>query len=155
MDLTLEDWSQVHMPRISKGVGYADAVFRHAQTSSEFFGAQIAWNGNGWTLRFRDGSKFYFPEAYYSKNYAQGAATEMVDAQGHRIQLKRSRVGNLEELISPSGHRITFKYDVADRIVEADEDAGYTRKYSYDHGGHLDTVFDGAHVFTGSNTSVS
>jgi YD repeat-containing protein len=147
MDLNLEDWSQVHMPRISKGVGYADAVFRHAQTSSEFFGAQVAWNGNGWTLSFRDGRKFYFPEAYYSKNYAQGAATEMVDAQGHRIQLKRSRAGDLEELISPSGHRITFKYDVADRIVEADDDAGYTRKYSYDHGGHLDTVFDGAHVY--------
>jgi hypothetical protein len=25
--------------------------------------------------------------------------------------------------------------------------AGSTSKYSYDHGGHLDTVFDGTHVF--------
>jgi Domain of unknown function (DUF6531) len=146
MNLNLEDWYQVHMPRISKGTGYADAVFRHAQTSSEFYGAQIAWNGNGWTLSFRDGRKFYFPEAYYSKNYAQGAANEMADAGGHRIQLKRSKVRNLEELISPSAYRITFKYDVADRIVEADDGVGHIRKYSYDHGGHLDTVSDGTHV---------
>lgn len=146
MDLNLEDWYQVHMPRISKGTGYADAVFRHALTSSEFYGAQVAWNGNGWTLNFLDGRKFYFPEAYYSKNYAQGAATEMVDAEGHRIQLKRSKVRNLDELISPSGYKITFKYDLTDRIVEADDGAGHIRKYSYDHGGHLDTVSDGAHV---------
>ena len=145
MDLNLEDFYQVHMPRISKGTGYADAVFRHDQTSSEFYGAQITWNGNGWTLSFRDGRKFYFPEAYYSKNYAQGAATEM-DAEGSRIQIKRSKVRNLEELISPSGHRITFKYDLADRIVEADDSAGNIRKYSYDQGGHLDTVSDGTHV---------
>jgi YD repeat-containing protein len=145
MDLNLEDFYQVHMPRISKGTGYADAVFRHDQTSSEFYAAQIAWNGNGWTLSFRDGRKFHFPEAYYSKNYAQGAATEM-DAEGSRIQLKRSKVRNLEELISPSGHRMTFKYDLADRIVEADDSAGNIRKYSYDQGGHLDTVSDGTHV---------
>jgi YD repeat-containing protein len=69
-----------------------------------------------------------------------------MDAEGSRIQIKRSKVRNLEELISPSGHRITFKYDLADRIVEADDSAGNIRKYSYDQGGHLDTVSDGTHV---------
>jgi YD repeat-containing protein len=146
MDLNLEDFYHVHMRRISKGTGYADAVFRHEETASEFYGAQVAWNGNGWTLRFRDGRKFYFPEAYFSKNYAQGAATEMVDAEGHRIQLKRSKVRNLEELISPNGHRIRFQYDRADRIVEAEDDAGHVREYSYDSGGHLETVSDGSHI---------
>lgn len=145
-DLNLEDGYEVHMPRISKGTGYADAVFRHIETSSEFYGAQDAWNGNGWTLTFRDGRKFYFPEAYYAKNFAQGAATEMVDAEGHRTELKRNKVRNLEELISPAGRTITFKYDPADRIVEAGDDAKDIRKYSYDRGGHLDTVSDGAHV---------
>jgi YD repeat-containing protein len=146
MSLNLEDGYQVYMPRISKGTGFADAVFRHDRTSSEFYGAQVAWNGNGWTMMFLDGRKIYFPEAYYAKNFAQGAATEMVDAEGHRIQLKRDKVRNLEELISPSGHKITFKYDVADRIVEAQDDAGDFRKYSYDQSGHLDTVSDGSHI---------
>ena len=145
-DLNLEDGYQVHMPRISKGESYENAVFRHAETSSEFFGAQDAWNGNSWTFTFRDGRKFHFPEAYYAKSLAQGAATEMDDASGHRIQLKRDKVRNLQQLISPSGHTITFQYDSSDRIIEAADDAGHIRKYSYDHGGHVDIVSDGTHV---------
>jgi len=145
-DLNLEDFYQVHMPRISKGTSFADAVFRHGETSSEFYGAQDAWNGNGWTFTFRDGRKIYFPEAYMAHNYAQGAATEIDDAQRHRIQLKRSKVRNLEQLISPAGHTITFKYDPADRIVESSDDLGQVRKYSYDSSGHLETVSDATHV---------
>jgi YD repeat-containing protein len=146
MDLNLEGDRWVHLRRISKGTGYADAVFRHEETSSEFYGAQVAWNGNGWTLDFRDGRTFLFPEAYAATNGAQGAPTEMANADGHRIQLKRNKVRNLEELLSPGGHTITFKYDSADRIAEADDDAGHIRKYSYDRGGHLDTVSDGTRM---------
>jgi YD repeat-containing protein len=146
MDLNLEDFDPVHMPRISKGTGYADAVFRHSETSSEFYGAQIAWNGNGWTLKFRDGGKFYFLDSYNAKNCAQGAPTEMVDGDGHRIELKRDRVRNLEALISPGGHTITFKYDAADRIVEAADDAGNVRKYFYEQGGHVARVDAASHV---------
>jgi YD repeat-containing protein len=146
MDLNLEGDRWIHMRRISNGTGYADAVFRHEETSSEFYGAQVAWNGNGWTLDFRDGRKFFFPEAYAATNRAQGAPIAMVDADGHRIQLKRNKVRNLEELLSHGGHTITFKYDSADRIVEANDDAGHIRKYSYDRGGHLDTVSDEAHI---------
>jgi YD repeat-containing protein len=146
MDLNLEGDRWVHLRRISKGTGYADAVFRHEETSSEFYGAQVAWNGNGWTLDFRDGRKFLFPEAYAATNRAQGAPTEMANADGHRIQLKRNKVRNLEELLSSGGHTITFKYDSADRIAEADDDAGHIRKYSYDRGGHLDTVSDGTRM---------
>jgi len=146
MDLNLEDFYYVHMARISKGRGYADAVFRHSETSSEFYGAQVAWNGDGWTLSLRDGGSMYFPESYAAKNCAQGAPTKIVDPAGHRIELKRSNVRNLEELISPSRHRITFKYDAADRIVEAEDDAGNIRKYSYDRTGHVETVSDATGV---------
>jgi YD repeat-containing protein len=146
MDLNLEGDRWVHMRRISKGTGYADAVFRHEETASEFYGMQVAWNGNGWILTFRDGRKFYFPESYHAKNCAQGAPTEMVDAQGNRIQLKRDQVRNLQELISPSGHSIKFQYDSSDRIIEAAGDDGHIRKYSYDSGGHVETVSDGTHV---------
>jgi len=142
MDLNLEDGNVIYLPRISEGTGYADAVFRHSRSSSEFFGAQIAWNGNGWTMTFRDGRKIYFPEAYYAKNFAQGAPTEMVDSEGHRIQLKRDAARNLEEIISPSSHKIQFKYGFADRIAEAWDDMGNVRKYSYDQTGHLHTVSD-------------
>lgn len=142
MDLNLEDGRQVHFPRISKGTGYADAVFQHTNTSSEFYGAQVAWNGNGWTLDFKDHRQFSFPEAYRAANYAQGAPFEMRDGSGHNIQLKRDAARNLEELISPSGHTINFKYDNAARIVKAWDDAGNIRNYSYDSSGHLEIVSD-------------
>jgi YD repeat-containing protein len=146
MDMNLEDGSAVYMSRISKGTGYADAVFRHDKSSSEFFGAQTAWNGNGWTLSFRDGRKFYFPDSYNAKNCAQGAPTLMQDPQGRRVELKRDNNRNLEALISPSGYRIAFKYDASDRIVEAKDDLNNMRKYSYDRSGHIETVSDATHA---------
>jgi YD repeat-containing protein len=148
-DLNLEDGRAIRFPRISKGTGYADAVFRHDATDSEFYGAQDAWNGNGWTLKFQDGRQFIFPEAYFAKTYAQGAAIEMRDAEGNRIQLRRDKARNLEQLISPSGRTITFKYDSSNRIIEAtgqtNDGVSQTRQYSYVFG-HLQTVSDGMHV---------
>jgi YD repeat-containing protein len=146
MDLNLEDERRIHFPRVSKGTDYSDAVYRHGSTSSEFYGAQVAWNGDGWTLDFRDGRRFLFPEAYNSKTFAQGAPTEMRNVDGNRIQLKRDKVRNLEILVSPLGHTITFKYDESNRIVGAIDDGGNTRKYSYDATGHLATVSDDKHL---------
>jgi len=146
MDLNLEDGRQIHFRRISEGTGYADAVFGHDQTASEFYGARIAWNGNGWTLDFRDGRQFLFPEAYHARNYAQGAPFEMRDASGHRLKLQRDNQRSLEQVVSPSGRTITFKYDAAKRISSAVDDVGNVRKYSYDATGHLETVADASHV---------
>ena len=150
-DLNLEDGRQVHFPRISKGTGYADNVERHSETSSEFYGALLAWNGNGWTLTFRDGRKFYFPDSYYARNCAQGAPTVMEDGQGHRIELKRDKERNLQELISPAGYKIDFTYDSSDRITEAkgrlnEDSLNNVRNYSYDQTGHVETVSDATHV---------
>jgi Domain of unknown function (DUF6531) len=146
IDMNLEDNREVHFDRISKGTGYADAVHEHHATSSEFYGARIWWNGNGWTLHFLDGRVDVFPEAYWAQSYAQGAATEMQDAAGHRIVLQRDRHRNLERLVSPSGHAINFTYDLSDQIIEAWDDVGNFRKYSYTAGGHLQTVSDWSHV---------
>ncbi len=143
MDLNLEDGRQIHLTRISKGTGYADAVFRHSETSSEFYGAQVAWNGNGWTLTLQGHEQIFFPDSYQAKNCAQGAPIEIRDGEGRSIRLQRGEKRNLQQLISPSGHSITFKYDDLDRITEADDGAGQMRKYAYS-GGHLDAVSDGA-----------
>ena len=144
--INLEDDRALHFERISKGTGYADAVFRHSETSSEFYGAQDAWNGDGWTLKFRDGSRILFPESYNAKSYAQGAAFDMFDAAGHHTQLKRDAVRNLKQLVSPSGRMINFRYDQANRIVEASDDSGHVRRYTYDVTGHLVEVSDGANT---------
>ena len=146
MNLNLEDGRQIYLPRISKGTRYEDAVFRNGDAGSEFYDARIGWNGNGWTMTFRDGRRILFPEAYYAKNYAQGAPIEMRDSMGNRIELKRDQVRNLQQLISPSGHTISFKYDDGGRILEAQDDAGTIRRYTYDFGGHVRMVQDATHV---------
>ena len=48
--LNLEDTDILYFKRISKGTGFADAVFMHTETSTSFYKATIAWNGDGWTL---------------------------------------------------------------------------------------------------------
>lgn len=145
-DLNLEDGRRIYLPRISKGTRYEDAVFRNGNAGSEFYDARDGWNGNGWTMTFPDGRRILFPEAYYAKNYAQGAPVEMRDSAGNRIQLKRDKVRNLQQLISPSGHTITFKYDDSGRILEAQDDAGTIRRYTYDFGGHVRIVQDATRV---------
>lgn len=146
MDINLEDGRQMHFQRISKGEGYANAVFRHEETSSEFYGAQVAWNGNGWNLDFKDGQRFVFPEAYYAKSLAQGAAWMMRDEHGRKIQLHRDQNRNLVELVSPSGKAISFKYDELNRIVKGADDQGNARFYHYDSSGHLETVSDSSQL---------
>lgn len=146
MGINLEDGRPMRFRRISKGGGYADAVFRHDETSSEFYDARVVWNGNGWTLTFADGRRFLFPDSYHATRLAQGAPYEICDGNNHCIHLKRDQRRNLAQLTSPSGRTITFKYDSAGRIVEAADDAGNIRRYSYDASGHLESVADGSHV---------
>ena len=142
MDVCLEDGNPVHFDRISKGTGYADAVYEHTATSSEFYKSRFWWNGSGWTLRFADASMFLFPESYNGKSFAQGAPFEMRNATGDRIRLKRDEERNLRSLISPSGRKIDFQYDAASRITEASDDQGNRVVYSYDPAGRLLSVSD-------------
>jgi YD repeat-containing protein len=146
MNLNLEDGRQIYLPRISKGTGYEDAVFRNGNAESEFYDTRVGWSGNGWTMNFPDGRQFFFPEAYQAKNRAQGAPIEMRGEHGNRIQLGRDNVRNLQQLISPSGHTISFKYDEASRIVEAQGDAGTIRRYTYDFSGHIRIVRDATRI---------
>ena len=114
-------------------------MYEHDETSSEFYGAQISWNGNGWDMHLRNGSTYLFPEAYYSKNFAQAAAREISDVKGDRIHLLRDRTGNLSRIVSPSGHSVDLSYDPNGRIVRATDGANFL-SYTYDPTGHLTKV---------------
>jgi len=137
MSLALEDGDFLHFNRISQGTSYADAVYLHTDTSTRFYKATIAWNGDGWTLKLTDGSEMRFPEAYLSKNMAQGAAIEMRDAGGSKLQLLRDPDRNLKEILTPHGRWIKFVYDDQARITRAEDDSGQWVTYSYGPGGML------------------
>jgi hypothetical protein len=50
------DGQRLRYERISKGTGYADAVYERRATATPFLGSRFSWNGNGWDLKLRDGS---------------------------------------------------------------------------------------------------
>jgi YD repeat-containing protein len=138
--IALEDSNFIYFDRISKGTGYADSVFQHTETSTNFYKAITKWNGNGWTTKLADGSEIHFPESYNAKNLAQGAPTEMLDAKGNRLELRRDSQRNLQEIVTPHGHWIKFQYDDQARITRADDDAGNWAKYVYNSDGMLADV---------------
>jgi YD repeat-containing protein len=135
--LALEDGDLLYFDRISKGTGYADAVFQHTETSTRFYKATTSWNGHGWTTKLADGSEFRFPESYNAKNLAQGAATELRDAMGNKLELQRDPQRNLQEILTPHGHWIKFTYDDQARITKAEDDSGKWVKYGYNSYGML------------------
>ena len=135
--IVLEDGDFLYFDRISKGTGYADAVYQHTETSTRFYKATQSWNGNGWTTRLADGSEIRFPESYNSKNLAQGAPYEMRDAQGNSLELHRDPQRNLQEIKTPHGHWIRFSYDDSSRIKRAEDDAAHWAQYEYNADGML------------------
>jgi len=138
--LVLEDGEGLYFNRVSKGTGFVDAVYQHTETSTPFYKATQRWNGDGWTMRLVDGLEIVFPEAYSAKNTAQGAPTEMRDAQGNRLELRRDKQRNLEEISTPHGHWIKFVYDNLSRITHAEDDAGRWARYEYNADGILTHV---------------
>lgn len=138
--LALEDGDFLFFDRISKGGGYANSVFQHTETATRFYGATQKWNGRGWTMQMRDGTTLLFPESYGAKNMAQGAATEMIDRNGNKLELLRTPKRDLQEIRAPRGGVIDFTYDEQSRITKAEDKKGHWAKYSYDNRGLLTDV---------------
>ena len=138
--IVLEDGDFLYFDRISKGSGYTNAVYRHAETSTGFYKALHRWNGSGWTTQLTDGSEILFPESYNAKNLAQGAPIEMRNAKGDRLELHRDGSRNLEQITTPHGHWIRFRYDGLSRITQAEDDAGHWAHYEYNADSTLSSV---------------
>jgi YD repeat-containing protein len=138
--IVLEDADFLYFDRISKGTGYADAVFQHTETSTRFYKATTRRDGHGWITKLADGSEIRFPESYNAKNLAQGAPYEMRDASGNRLELQRDPRRNLAEIKTPHGHWIRFSYDDLSRIKRAEDDMAHWTNYDYTADGMLKSV---------------
>jgi YD repeat-containing protein len=143
IDILMPDGGAIHYDRISKGFGYANAVFEHHGRTA-FFGSRFSWNGDGWDLRFPDGGLFLFPENYSGTRNNQGAPSRMDDGAGHRIVFQRDRDRRLLRLLSPSGVSLKFDYDDGYRVRNVTDDEGRVVRYEYDANGRLTLVTDGA-----------
>lgn len=129
--ILLPDGDFLYFPRISKGRGYADAVYQHSETSTSFYKGIKRWDGKGWEMRLDDGSMIHFPESYNAKNMAQGAATVMVDGKGNDLQLIRDPQRNLRAVRTPHGRWIKLVHDAQGRVVRAEDDERQWVDYRY------------------------
>ena len=137
------DGSRFHFDRISKGTGYADALYEHRATATPFFGARFGWNGNGWDVKLGDGTFLLFPESYYAKRGADGSLTGFRSANGQPVRIERDRRRNLVRLTASSGRWVSFEYDSSDRVIRASDDKNREVNYRYDAGGRLFQVMNG------------
>ncbi len=141
--LVLADGQTIFFKRISPGTGYADAVYRHSETATRFYGAITGWNGNGWTTLLRDGSVIRFPESYNAKNLAQGAAVEMQEmqeGQGETLKLKRDQDGALVRVTDKRGHWLALMYNRTGRVIKVVNSMSAWVRYGYNGQGMLATV---------------
>jgi YD repeat-containing protein len=134
------DGNRLRFERISKGTGYADAVYEHRTTNTVFLGSRINWNGNGWDLKLHDGSLYLFPESYYAKKGIDGALIEFRDANGLAVKMERGERRNLKKISTPDHRWVAFQHDTADRIIAAEDNEKRKVAYLYDHGGRLAEV---------------
>jgi YD repeat-containing protein len=136
----LENGDFLYFPRVSKGTGYSDAVYRQSEVGNSFYKATQKWDGNGWLMQLQDGSTIRFPESYSAESVAQGAPTEMTDSKGNKITLLRDGRRNLLEIRSAGGNSIKLGYDNHNRIVRADSSQGAWTTYAYETSGFLSDV---------------
>jgi RHS repeat-associated protein len=144
VDLILPDGGRVHYDRISSGTSYLDAVYEHTSSPTRFFKSRITWNGTGWNLDLKDGSRITFPDGYSATRPMQGAAKRIQDRHGNSIVLTRDANANLTRITSPNGRYVDLTYDGSYRITQARDNIGRTVQYTYDASGRLWKVTDAA-----------
>jgi RHS repeat-associated protein len=141
-ELVLPDGAHLRYTRITPGNDYASAVFVHSSTPTIFYGSKIVWNGNGWTLTLKDGTKYMFPEASTATRAQQGALLSITDRNGNILNITRDSNKNLTQITTPNGRWVKFTYDSSYRVTQATDNIGRTVSYMYDSGGRLSTVTD-------------
>jgi YD repeat-containing protein len=137
VDLVICDGSKVHYERISKGLGFANALYEHRLAGTPFSGSRIKWTANGWKLTQSDGTNILFPGTQNSVRGVDGAMLEFHGSKGQAISIERDRRRNLKRIRTPSQRQISFDYDSRYRVIEAFDDRGKTIHYGYDIVGRL------------------
>jgi len=136
--LVFADGSQATYSRISAGTSYLDGIFEDKSDPSEFLGSRIWWNKRGgWTVRLRDGREYTVQGCNAKSKPGQCAVTEVKNAQGEALVIRRDGDGNMLRITSPHGHFIEFRNDSSGRILQARDDAGERVDYTYDGNGCL------------------
>jgi RHS repeat-associated protein len=137
VDLILPDGGRVHYDRISAGTGFSDAVYEHTSSPTQFYKSKISWNGTGWNLDLKDGTRMTFLEGLGASRSSQAAMTRIQDRYGNAVVLTRNSGADLTRIGSPNGRWIELTYDGSHRVTQAKDHANRIVQYTYDASGRL------------------
>lgn len=148
-DVIMPDGGKVHYRRITPGsVGpndFLNAALAADPTPTPFNGSILAWNGNGWDLRLRNGLTYVFGDEAplrairdkFGNTVTIIRAPAAVDTDG----IVRDK-GPITQVTSPNGHWIKFTNDTSNRVTKVEDNSGRSVSYGYDGNGRLSTVTD-------------
>ncbi|MFG2044866.1 polymorphic toxin-type HINT domain-containing protein [Dactylosporangium sp. NPDC048998] len=147
--LLLPDGGRIRYHRITPGstgaADFLDAAFQADPTPTEFNGSILAWNGDGWDLRLRNGTTYIFgdeaPLQAIRDKYGNTVTVTRAPAAADPDGVIRTK-GPITQVTSPNGRWIRFTYDTSNRITRAQDNAGRAVGYTYTTGGNLQTVTD-------------
>jgi RHS repeat-associated protein len=147
--LLLPDGGRVRYHRITPGStgdsDYLNAAFAPDPTPTRFAGSILAWNGDGWDLRMRDGTVYIFgdeaPLQEIRDRYGNTVTITRAPSEPDNLGVVRAK-GPITQVTSPNGKWIKFSHDSTDRIIRAEDNIGRAVSYTYNATGHLDTVTD-------------
>ncbi|MFF4594178.1 RHS repeat-associated core domain-containing protein [Amycolatopsis sp. NPDC001319] len=149
--LILPDGGRVRYHRITPGgtgpTDYVDAVFAADPTPTKFNGSIMAWNGNGFDVRLRDGTTYVFGE--------EAPLQAIRDRYGNTITINRAPApadpdgvirakGPITQITSPSGKWFNLAYAGDHQVSRINDNTGRSVSYGYDASGHLSTYIDAA-----------
>jgi Domain of unknown function (DUF6531) len=141
VELVLEDGARVRYIRTSPGTGYADAEFVHMSTPTKYYMSRLRWNGDGWDIELRDGSRYSFQDCSpHDRKRVPCGLIGYRDARGHRLRLTRDALGNLTRINGGWFRNVYLYHDAGYRVIRADTGIGpamTTVHYSYDAPGRL------------------
>jgi YD repeat-containing protein len=138
-ELILEDGGRIHYDRVSSGTSILDAQFEHWGTPTVFYGSRLAWNGNEWIIRERDGTLLTFLACGPRHPLCSIASIRLPD--GKTTRFRRDAAGTLTR-IETGDEWIAFEYGVEGRISRARDQAGHAVAYTYDTRGRLRQALD-------------
>src|SRR6266496_236230 len=137
-DVVLADGTLIHYDCISGCTNWGTAQYQHITTPTRFYGSTMVWNGNGWTITLKDGSKYIFPENNTGINSIQ-------DRYGNTITITHDSSQRVTQVTSPNGRWIKFTYGssaCSACITQATDSIGRTVNYAYDASNSLIQVWD-------------
>ena len=137
VDLILPDGGRIHYVRKGAWTNINQVILEHSATPTPYLHSLLTWNGNGWNVRFRDGSLMQMSGCNSSSRPGQCGILAIKSATQTLLTMTRNPQGDLLRVAAPDNHWIELDYDLGHRIVRARDSQGRAVQYSYDPRGEL------------------